>query len=189
MRKLFDRAPVLDCDCFVADYTNQTNSRKGVAISLVPFGDIPYFTLKKLNRSQKMPYLAVNLEEYPAFISGIENCECVFSSMSDGRRPWMLFLETKYCEPQNIENHAVKACSQMICTLEKLEKTGVADRNGRRVFFAYSVPGRDEMVPFGAFTLSQDASLNLNEQGITVFGYNTVLIATPAHLFVPKRTV
>lgn len=189
MERYFSHSKCFDSDCFVADYTQQTNNEIGVVISDTPFVDIAYFHLIKRHKDQKLPYLAVNIEEYPAFMHGIENCECVFYSMSDKKKPWILFLETKYCESRNIDNHAVKACSQMKSTLEKLEDEGLVDRHASRVYFVYSVPEHTEMAPFGAFLLSQDFGLRLKEEGISLLGCNTMVIATPSYLIAPKVKV
>lgn len=189
MRNYFNKSAILDCDCFVADYTEATDSRKGVEISTSPFTDIPFFHLKKISHGNIL-YLAVNFEEYPTFIKGIRNCECAFSSISDCRRPWLLMLETKYCAPENTENHAFKAYSQMHETLSKLESEKLLNRQERNVYFVYSVPGHDECIPFGAFTISQNDTLKaFEQQNIQLLGYNTMLIATPEYLFAPKVKV
>lgn len=183
MKKYFDKSVILNCDCFVADYTEISGSRKGVVISVDPFDDIAFFHLKKMKKEQQIPYLAVNLEEYPDFIKGTQNCECVFSSLKDGKS-WILFLETKYCSADNIEKHAYKAFSQMEATMNKLIKLNLVDISRKRVYFAYSVPGHDELSPFGSFTLSQNDVLTaLKDSGVHPLPYNTVVIATPEYLF------
>ncbi len=64
MEKYFKNSKVLHGDCFVADYTNESNSKRGVVMSDVPFEDIEFFHLKKISNSN-ITYLAVNFEEYP----------------------------------------------------------------------------------------------------------------------------
>lgn len=189
MRSYFNRSPIFDCDCFVADYTNMTDSQVGVKISTEPFSDIPYFHLKKRSQHQHLPYLAVNLEDYPQFIENTQNCECVFSAVREEGKKWLLLLETKYCAPDNIEMHAFKAYAQMSATLSKLEKLELAGRSRQRVYFAYSVPGQDEKSPFGSFAISQNETLkSLQEEGIHLLPYNTVVVATPEYLFpLPKN--
>lgn len=186
MKAYFNLSHEIDCDCYVADYTESTNSRKGVVIALEPFSDIEYFHLKKRNKDQRMPYLPINLEEYPNFIVGTQNCECIFDSTKEDGRSWILFLETKYCAPENIERYAFKAHEQMYMTLQKLESMNLIDRSRKRIYFAYSVPGHDDMSPFGSFTISQNEILQeLEKQGIRLLPYNTVIIATPEYLFNP----
>lgn len=189
MKDYFKKSEEYNCDCFVADYSNQTDSKKGVVISTTPFEDITYFHLKKKNQDQNLRYLAVNLEQYPIFISGIENCECVFYSLADSKKTWVLFLETKYCEAGNIKNYETKTVSQMNATLGKLETLGLLNRNNHHIYFVYSVPRWSELEPFYAFQFSPDFILNLKEQGIQFYGYNTILIATPNFLQIPHKEI
>lgn len=189
MKDYFNKSEIFDCDCYVADYTEATDSQKGVEISTSPFSDIPFFHLRKATHGNII-YLAVNFEKYPNFIKGIQNCECAFSAISDCRKPWLLLLETKYCAPENTENHAFKAYSQMYDTLSRLESEKLVDKSQRNIYFVYSVPGHDECTPFGAFTINQNDTLKiLEEQNIQLLGYNTILIATPEYLFAPKVMV
>ena len=187
MKKYFCIQETWDCDCFVADYTNATDNKKGVVISKYPFEDIAYFHLKKINQNQNIRYIIVNLEEYPAFTKGAKNCECVFASVNEVSKPWVLFLETKYCDAKNIEGWTLSAIKQMKTTLSRLEEEGLIDRETHNIYFAYSVPGHDEDAPFGAFSVTQDMVLNMRiKEKITLFRHNTVLIATPQYLFEPK---
>ncbi len=184
---LFDHSPILDCDCSIADYSEMTTHEKKVVISLEPFTDIAYFHLHKKNKNNRIPYLAVNLEEYPAFRKDIENCECVFKSMNQNVGSWVMFLELKYCNEDRIESYCFKAYSQMNEILTKLEKKGVVDKSKNNVYFVYSVPDYPEKVPFGAWTVSQNDILKeFEESGIHLIGECKMLIATPKHLQTPK---
>ena len=189
MKDYFSNSEVYNCDCFVADYSNQTDSKMGVIISITPFEDIAYFHLKKKNHDQNLSYLAVNLEHYPSFISGIENCECVFYSLAESKKTWVLFLETKYCVAGNIENYETKTVSQMGATLGKLEDLGLLKRDNHRIYFVYSVPEHGELEPFYAFQFAPDFILKLKDQGVYFYGNNTVLIATPNFLQIPKKEI
>lgn len=189
MKGYFKKSEEYNCDCFVADYSNQTDSKKGVIIARSPFVDIAFFHLKKKNSQQNLKYLGVNLEHYPAFTSGIENCECIFYSLAESKKTWVLFLETKYCDAGNIENYETKTVSQMCATLEKLEYLGLLNRSNHRIYFVYSVPEHDELEPFFAFHFTPDFILKLEEQGIKFHGYNTMLIATPNYLEIPKKDI
>lgn len=157
-----------------------------VEISATPFQDIKFFHLEKFGRG-KIRYLAVNFEQYPAFIKGIENCECCFSAFAECNKTWLLMLETKYCKPENVEGHAFKAYSQMNETLSKMETLHLVDRTQRNVYFAYSVPEHDDLIPFGAFTITQNEILQkLERSGIHLLGNNRLLITTPQYLFEPQ---
>ena len=94
MLSLFPDCPIIDGNCYVADYTDATNSERGVEISVVPFDDISYFTLEKKGRGN-IPYQAINLELFPNFIKGIDNCECIFNALSASGKPWLLFFGDK----------------------------------------------------------------------------------------------
>ena len=186
MDKLFDRSKVLDCDCYVADYSELTNNAKKVVIRLTPLNDISYFHLHKSNQN-KIPYLAVNLEDYPAFNQSVQNCECVFKALNKDDNSWLMFLELKYCKEENIELYSFKAYTQMDSILSKLEELGVADRNKNNIYFVYSVPDYPDKVPFGAWTISQnDVLKGFEASGIHLIGECKMLIATPKHLKTPK---
>ncbi len=189
MKEYFSKSPIFDGDCYVADFTDATESRRGVEISTNPFDDFPQFHLKKAG-SGNISYLAVNFEKYPTFIQGIENCECAFSAISDCRRPWLLMLETKYCTADNIEGYTYKAYSQMYSTFSKLTSLNLVKPDERNIYFVYSVPGHSDKAPFGAFTISQNATLEkMESEGIHLLGNNTMLIATPEYLFSPRLRI
>lgn len=189
MEGYFSHSQIFESDCYVADYTNATSSQKGVVISENPFDDIAYFHLHEVREGQ-IRYLAVNLEQYPAFIDGIDNCECIFSALSEYRKPWLLLLETKYCKPDNIEGHTYKAFTQMFETFGKLVNEGLVENSGRNVYFTFSVPEHTDLRPFGSFTLSQNETLKaIKERGIHLLGENSLLIATASHLLIPKSKI
>lgn len=190
MITLFSTSLIIDGNCYVADYTDITAGRRGVEVSITPFEDITYFSLIKKG-SGNIPYQAVNLEQYPAFIKGIDNCECVFNSLSNNGRPWLLFLETKYChKAENIDNYPVKAYNQMAETLDKLISQGVIKENNRRIYFVYSVPPFPKYEPFGAFAITQSNMLqSLEQRGIILMGYNSMMIHTPQYLYAPKKDI
>lgn len=189
MKNYFCNSKVFDSDCFVADYTNISENRRGVEISDAPFQDIAFFHLK-VARKGIVKYLAVNLEKYPAFVKDIDNCECVFSALAECRKPWLLFLETKYCLPDNIEGYTFKAFNQMNETLGRLIDEKLVRKEDRNVYFTYSVPEHTDRLPFGAFSISQNDTLKeLEKSGIHLIGENILLIATASHILVPKRNV
>lgn len=181
---------IFEGDCYVADYTHDSKNEKGVVISETPFDDITYFQLRKVGRG-KIVYQAINLENFSAFIKGIDNCECIFNALSECRRPWLMFLETKYVEkPENIDNYPVKAYTQMAETLGKLEEIGLVKPEERRIYFVYSSPPYSSYQPFGEFAISQNDYLKtLEEKGIILLGYNEMLILTPQYLRIPERRI
>lgn len=191
MLKFFKDAEIYDGDCYVADFTDQTDSERGVEFSREPFGKIDCFHLKK---EGKLPvrYQAINIEEYGADFSKEDNCECVFNSLSPWEKPWLLFVETKYChKPENIDNYSFKAYTQMYATMEQIEKLTDMRREERKIYFVYSVPPFSEAEPFGSFAITHNDILRMydEEEGIIMMGFNTILIMSPTRLRKPRTRI
>lgn len=185
MFRKFRHARMLEDDCFVADYTEYSNSRAGVVLAEEPFRDIEAFQLKQ--GRHRVRYVAVNLEQHPAFIRGIENCECFFASATPCERPWMLFLELKYCKARNIGSHTTKAISQMAAVLRKLIEEEVIDAEDYRIYFNYASPANRRRQPFTHFVQTPASSLYLIEQYNAYFlGFNQLIIASPQFIRSPK---
>lgn len=204
LKDYFRNVMELESDCYVADFTEYTKNsqcKRGVEISLVPFNENPkllpkdlpadfsYFHLKKSYRGN-IRYIAVNLEENADFSKeGENNCECLFESLAECKKPWLMFLEMKYCAEKNTDNWTNKACKQMKETYEKLERESLLIPESRNVYFVYSVP-RNPNEPFGAFETTQSDVLEfIDKKKIHCLGYNTLLIATASHIHPPKKQV
>ncbi len=184
----FKRARLLSGDCYVADYTEYTASQCGVVISDVPFGNIESFHLQR--GRHHVDYIAVNLEEYPAFIRRIENCECFFVSTGPCERPWLLFLELKYCKARNIGSHATKAVHQMASVLRKLVDEEVIDPDRYRIYFDYSSPTNNRRQPFTHFMQTPADVLELVERYNAYYlGFNHLIIAGPQFIRAPKMRI
>lgn len=172
-------------DCYVADYTEATASQVGVVMSGQPFGDIESFLLQR--GRQNVNYMAVNLEEHPAFIKGIPNCECFFVCTAKVDRPWILFLELKYCKAKNLSLHASKAVSQMAAVLEKLVAERIINPRDYRIYFDYSSPTNNSRQPFTHFQHTPADALELMDRyGAYYLGFNHLIIAGPQFLRSPK---
>lgn len=183
--KRFKKARMLNQDCFVADYSELTASRYGVVLSEEPFDDIECFRLQRGRHPVK--YIAVNLEEHPAFIRRIENCECFFVSSTPCERPWLLFLELKYCKARNISSHATKAIHQMASVLRKLVDEEVIDPHSYRIYFNYSSPTNTRRQPFTHFMHTPADVLDLVDKYDAYFlGFNHLIIAGPQFIRAPK---
>lgn len=169
----------------MADYTEYTASQVGVVMSETPFDDIEAFHLQ--SGRHPVSYLAVNLEEHPSFIKHIENCECFFLSTTPCDRPWLLFLELKYCKARNIGSHAAKAIHQMACVLRKLVDENVIDADRYRIYFNYSSPSNNRRQPFTHFMHTPADILDLIEQYDAYYlGFNHLIIAGPQFIRAPK---
>ncbi len=185
LKRRFHKARSLRHDCFVADYTEYTASQVGVVMSETPFDDIEAFHLQ--SGRHPVSYLAVNLEEHPSFIKHIENCECFFLSTTPCDRPWLLFLELKYCKARNIGSHAAKAIHQMACVLRKLVDENVIDADRYRIYFNYSSPSNNRRQPFTHFMHTPADILDLIEQYDAYYlGFNHLIIAGPQFIRAPK---
>lgn len=185
LKRRFHKARSLRHDCFVADYTEYTASQVGVVMSETPFDDIEAFHLQ--SGRHPVSYLAVNLEEHPSFIKHIENCECFFMSTTPCDRPWLLFLELKYCKARNIGSHAAKAIHQMACVLRKLVDENVIDADRYRIYFNYSSPSNNRRQPFTHFMHTPADVLDLIEQYDAYYlGFNHLIIAGPQFIRAPK---
>ena len=185
LKRRFHKARSLRHDCFVADYTEYTASQVGVVMSETPFDDIEAFHLQ--SGRHPVSYLAVDLEEHPSFIKHIENCECFFLSTTPCDRPWLLFLELKYCKARNIGSHAAKAIHQMACVLRKLVDENVIDADRYRIYFNYSSPSNNRRQPFTHFMHTPADILDLIEQYDAYYlGFNHLIIAGPQFIRAPK---
>ncbi|MFG6385823.1 MAG: hypothetical protein K1V80_05050 [Muribaculaceae bacterium] len=185
LKRRFHKARSLRHDCFVADYTEYTASQVGVVMSETPFDDIEAFHLQ--SGRHPVSYLAVNLEEHPSFIKHIENCECFFLSTTPCDRPWLLFLELKYCKARNIGSHAAKAIHQMACVLRKLVDENVIEADRYRIYFNYSSPSNNRRQPFTHFMHTPADVLDLIEQYDAYYlGFNHLIIAGPQFIRAPK---
>lgn len=183
--KKFRKARVHRADCYVADYTEYTASKVGVKIAEGPFDDIECFHLEQ--GRHRVKYIAVNLEEHPAFIRRISNCECFFVSSTPCERPWLLFLELKYCKARNISSHASKAISQMAAVLRRLVEQEVIDPRGYRIYFNYSSPANGRRQPFTHFMHTPADALELIRRYDAYYlGFNHLIIAGPQFIRAPK---
>lgn len=191
MKRLMERfrsARYYSDDCFVADYSEATHSRAGVVISEREFDDIDCFTLRGCR--PKVTYVGVNLEEHPSFIRGIPNCECFFVSAEPCLRPWILFLELKYCKARNLGGHSTKAVTQMASVLRKLVSDNIINPADYRIYFNYSSPSNRKRQPFSNFLQTQSNALKLiRRSNACFFGFNELIIASGEFIRAPKRRI
>lgn len=180
---------------YVADYTNYNAEHKdspspygGVVITDSPSSLIPCFVLRDNNN---IPFEAINIEENPGLLKRenktlASQCECIFNAVrNDKGKPWMMFLELKYCLPKNIARNIAMA-------LEQLKKTYSFLCNEKNFFipgsvkpyFVVSIPSCESMAPFDDFNLSQDDLLTIKENygGAQVYYTNAVEVQTTRHL-------
>lgn len=188
MNNYFEKAKLFEADCYVADYTSQTENQRGVELSENPFTDIAFFHLAN---PATIAYWGVNFEEHASFFKDqvthktLSQCECMFVSQHAKKKAWVCLIEMKYCLEKNIEVNAQKAYDQLLDTLVYLKANGVLSDQTHRFYLNYSVPDHSNREPFTSFRFSPEELLVYKRKGITLLGYNNVLILNEAFVKVP----
>lgn len=171
-------------DAFVADYTNQTQSARGVEIVEQAPQDIEFFHLAN---PRSIPFQGVNLERNNAFFEqGNSNCECLFKSIRGRKKNWLLLVELKYCKDvqRNLSDNMDAAYSQVLNTLDTLVVKKVVSPRRVRVFLNIAAPTAGKYrEPFINFLTSQDEKIELaKKRKIIVFGSNEVCVLNEGYL-------
>ena len=189
MNNYFEKAKLYSADCYVADYTLQTENKRGVELSESPFGDIASCHLANPSH---IAYWGINFEEHNAFFKDsvtretLSQCECMFESHHAKKKAWACLIEMKYCLEKNIEDNAPKAYSQLLDTLDYLKKKEVLSDQTHRFYLNFSVPDHSNKEPFTSFFFTPDELLKYKrEQGIIILGCNNVLVLNEAFVKVP----
>ena len=184
---------------YIADYTHYCNNQgnlpiqfKGVVITEQKPDFITSFELRNNNH---VVFEAVNIEENPGLLKRgdgtlASQCECFFTAIrNDGGKPWMLFLEMKYCMPKNIRNNVRDALAQLKKTYSFLcdEKAYFAHKSVKP-YFVIATPDGEDLAPFDDYYLDQDEMLTIREDfdGAQVLHSNVVEVLTTVHLRVPQ---
>lgn len=185
MNSFFHSIKEYSADAFVADYTNQTNSKQGVCILETAPDDIYYFHLQN---PRHIVYWGVNFEENPSLFKGINQCECMFVSKQAKKKGWICLVELKYCKEKNIEINSESAFFQLKETLKYLIEKEVIDPKRHRIYLNVSIPEFSAREPFLSFMQTQDEIIEqLQENKIQILGYNRVLIMNEAFIKIPKE--
>ncbi|WP_300935801.1 hypothetical protein [uncultured Muribaculum sp.] len=186
MEKLFCNSVIMRGDAYIADYTNDDNLKhKGVEISSTSPEQIGAFHLS-VGPDVDIHYLAVNIEEYPAFTKGIQNCEALLASLSspEERKRWNLFIELKYCAEHKIDSYGPKAIDQMDAVRKKLIGMGKLSRDTGIFHFNYCSPDNFQSEPFDGFKETQNATLTRVESEGVIFHARMELIALDGSLII-----
>lgn len=192
MNNYFERARLYEADCFVADYTLQTKNQRGVELSETPFTDIAFFHLAN---PAAIAYWGVNFEEHAAFFKDpvthktLSQCECMFVSHHANRKAWVCLVEMKYCLENNIKSNAYKAYGQLQDTLTYLKANGVLNDEKHRFYLNYSVPDYSNREPFTSFLFTPEDLLEYKRKGISLLGYNNVLVLNEEYVNLPKINI
>lgn len=187
IKKAFRKVLEFDTDVYVADYTNQTNSERGVVIANDAFIDIAYF---HLHNDNAVPLWVVNFEENAGFIpEGTGNCECMFR-VRNVEKGWWLLCELKYCQERNIETNADTAYHQLQDTWKLLVDRKVINKKRSKTFLNISVPDHSHRAPFISFVSTQDEQIKWRKKNkIHLLGHNDVLVVNEGILQVLQVNV
>jgi len=187
IEETFAQVQTISSNIYVADYTQQTFSQKGVVIQDEPFSDIQYF---ELHNGRCLPIVAVNFEHNKGFFpKGIRDCECLLriKDVNDG---WMLLCELKYCMSNNIDYNADEAYKQLKSTWQLMLDRKLFDKRHTRSYLNISVPDHSDKAPFISFRATQNDQLRwLKRNRIHLLGYNDLLVVNEGRLMVPQVEV
>lgn len=183
----FNNVRKFDSDVFVADYTNQTNSKEGVRIEGSPFSNIAYFHLHNEN---SVPLWVVNFEENVTFFPAkTGNCECMFR-VRNVEKGWWLLCELKYCLEMNIATQADSAYQQLVSTWKLLVERKVIGKRHEKTYLNISVPDHSERAPFVSFYATQDEQITWRKKNkVFLLGHNDILVINEGILQVPHVSV
>lgn len=183
---------------FAVDFTNHPimhhtgfELRHEKPADIVKIGDeqipIAYFKLSTAPK-RSVEFWGVNFEQNPSVMGGVKQCEGMFTPVK-GDKPFVLLLEMKYCLPRNKDENSLDAFLQLKHTLRYLEDKKIVNRKEHRIYLNVSIPWSDQE-PFDSFKYTQDDIIKtLENDNITILGYNSLLIHTETHIDVPKCKV
>lgn len=151
-------------DLYVADYTKQTNSERGVVIASTPPDDIHSFPIQNPNSVN----VCTVIFDGKSFIEGddsLSQCECMaFANTSTTNHPWVLLLELKYCQWNNRKSNITKATKQVEKTLGYL-KAANAISEKQRCYLIVSLPDPNNQ-PYDGWGKTPDEKMALKKQNI-----------------------
>ncbi len=174
-------------DLYIYDYTNSTQSKRGVEASIERPDDIGPFYLRNRNA---IKFDFVNFEQNAALFkrndgTTASQCECMCVAARDkDEKGWLMLLELKYCQEKNISSNVSDALDQLIAARNWfIEKNPPIIEPEHRLYFAISSPGNSLTDVFDAFFPDPDKSLEVKtEYGATILFSNEVEIMTAKHL-------
>ena len=186
MNRYFSHISSHSSDFYIADYTQKTQSVKGVKISDMPFEDIKYCTI---SNPRGIECWGVNFENNQSVFKLEETkeyapqCECMIASKNAKRKGWVCLMELKYCLEKNIESNSGDAFNQLIDCFNYMKIKGIIDLKTHRVYFNISIPDHSNKQPFINFSFSQNRILELKKtMSIQVLGFNKIKVLNEGYL-------
>lgn len=184
-------------DLLIVDYTeyHQKHSAENLPSHGVMFIETPDSRLGAfcILNPNHYPYKAINLEANPGLVTdengaAVKQCECICCAHRVEGRRWILLLELKYCEKDNIPDNMQNALEKLEKCYDFLnEKKHYFDGCQYNVYFCASHPEHEVSEPFGSFIYNQDRLLDLKEKkSITLLYCNAVKVLTPEYLLQSK---
>lgn len=151
-------------DLYIADYTQQTQSRRGVVIESTLPNDIYSFPIRNPNSVN----ICTVIFDGKSFVDGedsLSQCECMgFANAEATNHPWVLLLELKYCTRKNAKSNIIGATKQVFKTLEHLKAANVISGK-QRCYLIVSLPNPSNQ-PYDGWGLTQDEKTELKAQNI-----------------------
>lgn len=182
-----------DEDVFIADFTEYNNTHgsqstdfSGVTIGKEKNGIISSFIL---NNPNKVQVKVVNNENnQPVYTredkTKVSNCECIIhTDRHDNRKGWLMFLELKYCKPQNVYARMLEGIGQLKATCNYIlkEKQEIDESQYSKKYLVISTPGVEPLDPFDASYFVQEDMLTIKEEtGALLKAANQAWVLTPA---------
>lgn len=190
MNRFFNHAEVYHGDAFLMDYSDQTNSARGVEIYPTKPVDI---AAMHIHNPTLLSYWIVNLERHVDFFrkadgSIVSNCEALLASQGV-TCPWMLLVELKYGLEKNAKKNTKLAKDQLLDTLDFLVTKNVVTHKSHHFYLNSAAPAYDTLEPFLNFKQTQTERLEIlrrNGCKIHMLGYNNLLILSDQYIGIPK---
>jgi hypothetical protein len=114
------------CGLFIADYTSQIDNQRGVEIHTTKPTDIESFEIINPTPIQTCSIKFDNNSFQDTDGKPLTQCECVsFPNIPVVNKPWLLFLELKYCQQENKRGNLIKATSQLFATMGYFKQKGI----------------------------------------------------------------
>lgn len=186
---------------YVVDYTEpdvagSTPDGRKVEISATP----PDRKCFRLVNEGAVYHLAANLEHYPADFCQKNNCEAFLvpldAQSSGDERPWLLFLELKYCHASNprkeqndrrkIDENLTKALQQMLATRDRVKEMFGLDHTTHSLYVNIHFPWLEEYSPFACSYWHPDFLTDLRaDEHVNLLGCPALKALSPYHLSEP----
>ncbi|ADQ78665.1 hypothetical protein Palpr_0506 [Paludibacter propionicigenes WB4] len=164
------------CNLFIADYTSQIENQREVEIHTTKPTDIDSFEIRNPTPIQTCSVKFDNNSFQDTDGKPLTQCECVsFPNVPVVNKPWLLFLELKYCQQPKKQRNLNKAKSQLFATMAYFKEKGIiADQ--QPCYLIASLPLLNKP-PFESFILMPSELQKLKrEENIIIKGTNAITI-------------